>query len=149
MMAVKRSVTMDSRSSQLSGKESAGQKLIRGHLGSLEADLMQLLWDQPEGLTVRDLVRALPGRPRAYTTVMTVTARLHEKGLLERSPLGRAYVYRPALSRDEFLHRLSSERVRSLIAEFGELAVAHFVGEVRQLPRSEIERIREMLREGE
>jgi len=140
---------MESRSIQLSAKESAGQKLIRGHLGSLEADLMQLLWEQPDGLAVRDLVQALPGRKRAYTTVMTVTARLHEKGLLDRTPVGRAYVYRPALSRDEFIHRLSSERVRGLIAEFGDLAVTHFVGEVRQLPRSEIERIREMLSEDE
>lgn len=140
---------MCSRSTCLSEKESAGDKLIRGHLGSLEADLMQLLWKRPGGLTVRDLMKALPGRERAYTTVMTVTARLHEKGLLDRTPMSRAYVYRPAVSRDEFLRRLSSARVRSLIAEFGELAVTQFVGELRQLPAEEIARIRKMLGEGE
>ena len=40
-------------------------------------------------------------RPLAYTTVMTVLVRLWNKGRLERQADGRAYVYRPLLSREE------------------------------------------------
>lgn len=125
-------------------RNSAQEKLIRKHLGSLEAEVMQVLWKKP-GSSVRDVAEALDGRKRAYTTVMTVMNRLYEKGLLLRSPVGRAYVYEPAMTEDEFLHRVSGQQVRNLIEDFGELAVAQFVGEVRQLPPEEIERIRSML----
>lgn len=43
-------------------------------------------------LTVGE-VRAELGGDLAYTTVMTVLARLYEKGLVNRERAGRAYVY--------------------------------------------------------
>jgi predicted transcriptional regulator len=120
-------------------------KLVERYLGSLEARVMRILWASP-GLTVRDVASRLPRvRRRAYTTVMTVMNRLHEKGLLSRKLADRAYVYRPRLSESEFLQDLTQKRVQSLIAEFGDVAVANFVGEIRQLGPEEFEKLRRLV----
>lgn len=122
-------------------------KLIDRYLGSLEARVMRILWASP-GLTVRDVASRLPrGRRRAYTTVMTVMNRLHEKGLLARKLADRAYVYSPKLNESEFLQDLTQKRVQSLIAEFGDVAVANFVGEVKQLGPEEFEKLRRLIEE--
>jgi predicted transcriptional regulator len=125
--------------------ESGDAKLIERHLGSLEARVMRVLWASP-GLTVRDVASRLPrGRRRAYTTIMTVMNRLFEKGLLSRKLVERAYVYSPKLNEAEFLQDLTQKRVQSLIAEFGDVAVAHFVGEIKQLGPKEFEKLRRLV----
>ena len=65
-----------------------------------ELELVDVLWRLGEG-TVQDVCNGLE-RELAYTTVMT-TLRLLEsrKGVLERVKRGRAYVYRPLVTRDE------------------------------------------------
>jgi predicted transcriptional regulator len=99
-------------------------------LGPLEAVVMERLWKRGTA-TVREIVEDL-GRTRAlaYTTVMTIMTRLHEKGLLERARDGKTYVYRPAVSRQEHRERLSRELVRGLVDEFGEVALAQFAEEL-------------------
>jgi predicted transcriptional regulator len=126
--------------------ESGDAKLIERYLGSLEALVMRVLWASP-GLTVRDVASRLPKgrRRRAYTTIMTVMNRLHEKGLLSRKLTDRAYVYRPRLDESEYVQDLTQKRVQSLIAEFGDVAVANFVGEVKQLGPEEFEKLRRLV----
>lgn len=65
-----------------------------------ELELMDVLWQLGEG-TVQDVCNNL-GRDLAYTTVMT-TLRLLErkKNVLQRVKHGRAYVYRPVVTREE------------------------------------------------
>ena len=129
--------------------EQASRRLIEKHLGSLEAQIIRILWERPS-LPVRDVVEALPGRrARAYTTVMTVMNRLTEKGLLKRRPDGRAYVYTPIVSEEEFVEQLTRSMVRSLLNDFGDVAVANFVGELRDTDPGEFQRLRELVeREG-
>ncbi len=96
-------------------------------LGSLEAQVMGRVWSRGSA-TVRDVVDDL-GKTRhlAYTTVMTIMTRLHEKGLLRRSRDGKTYLYRPAFSREQFRARVSRDIVRSLVVEFGDVALAQFL----------------------
>lgn len=102
-------------------------------LGPLEAAVMERLWTRGSA-TVRDIVDDL-GRSRAlaYTTVMTIMSRLHEKGLLQRVRSGKTYVYRPAVSREGHRERLSRELVRGLVDEFGDVALAHFAAELESV----------------
>lgn len=99
-------------------------------LGPLEAAVMERLWKRGTA-TVREIVDDL-GRSRAlaYTTVMTIMSRLHEKGLLQRDRAGKTYIYRPAVSREEHRERLSRELVRGLVDEFGDVALAQFAAEL-------------------
>jgi len=70
-------------------------------LAPLELDCMNMLWPLGEA-TVRDIRDALAEkRPRAYTTIMTIMDRLARKGIVERRRVGRAYKYRPNLSRED------------------------------------------------
>lgn len=70
-------------------------------LGKLEAAVMDVLWSADGALTVRDVLGKMPPqRNLAYTTVMTVLSNLHRKGMVAREPAGRAYSYRPTVSRE-------------------------------------------------
>ncbi|HET8569304.1 MAG TPA: BlaI/MecI/CopY family transcriptional regulator [Candidatus Limnocylindria bacterium] len=99
-------------------------------MGPLEAAVMDRLWTRGRA-TVREIVDDLARtRALAYTTVMTIMTRLHEKGLLVRDRDGKGYVYRPAFSREEHRARLSRELVKGLVDEFGDVALAHFAAEL-------------------
>ncbi len=99
-------------------------------LGPLEAEVMDRLWKRGRA-TVRDILGDV-GRTRslAYTTVMTIMTRLHDKGLLARDREGKTYVYRPAFTREEHRARLTRDLVRGLVDEFGDVALAHFAVEL-------------------
>jgi predicted transcriptional regulator len=93
---------------------------------------MQVLWAAKEPLAVRAVLERLNrGRrpPLAYTTVMTVMARLAEKEVLRRHREGRGYAYEAAVP-DE-----AAIAVHELVRDYGEAAVAQFVDEARADPR--------------
>lgn len=98
-------------------------------LGRLEAAVMDVLWSADGPLTVREVLERMPAqRNLAYTTVMTVLTNLHRKGMLGREPAGRAYAYRPSLSRQEAaaasLREIldASDDPRSVLMYFAETA---------------------------
>ncbi|GAB2495027.1 BlaI/MecI/CopY family transcriptional regulator [Luteococcus sediminum] len=65
---------------------------------------MEILWQQEEVLSVRDVHEALlQDRPLAYTTVMTVLDRLAKKGIVSRERGGRAWLYRSVDSRADLV----------------------------------------------
>ncbi|MBU2663617.1 BlaI/MecI/CopY family transcriptional regulator [Actinoplanes bogorensis] len=62
--------------------------------GTLEAEVMALLWDRGEPLTTTEVHAAL-GAELAYNTVQTILIRLHEKKAVERRKVGRGHAYWP------------------------------------------------------
>lgn len=98
-------------------------------LGTLEAAVMEVLWSTDGSVTVREVLDKMPAqRNLAYTTVMTVLSNLHRKGMVDREPSGRAYSYRPTLTREgaaaaslrEVL--AASDDPRSVLLHFAETA---------------------------
>jgi len=70
-----------------------------------ELELMDVLWKTGEA-KVQDVCDALP-RELAYTTVMTTLNLLYKKKkVLKRVKRGRAFVYRPTVSREEMSHTM-------------------------------------------
>ncbi len=70
-------------------------------LGDLEKQVMDRMWSWDRPVAVREILADLrPERDLAYTTIMTVMDNLHRKGVLTREKDGRAYLYRPVLSRE-------------------------------------------------
>lgn len=109
-------------------------------LGPLEAEVMAVAWSAGEPVGVRAVLDRLnEGRtpPLAYTTVMTVMARLAEKEILGRRLNGRGYVYEPAVP------DAAAIAVRNLMRDFGDAAVAGFVDEAKADPklRARLERL--------
>jgi predicted transcriptional regulator len=77
----------------------------------LELECLSVLWRMGES-SVRTVKEALaPGRPLAYTTVMTMLERLAKKHLVGRRKTGRHFVYAALVERDE-VRRLA---VRNLV----------------------------------
>jgi len=96
-------------------------------LTDLEADVMQLVWGKGSA-TVRDVYKAIQStRPLAYTTVMTVLSKLAEKGIVERSTKGRAYVYRPKVSKKEVAQRNIAKLTQKFFDGSPRALVAHLI----------------------
>ena len=123
-------------------------KLISGKLlGELEAEIMQHMWDI-ERATVQHIVRLINRqRPIAYTTVMTVMGHLVEKGLLTRTAEGKRYQYQIAQSKEEFLRNTSQHMVRNILHDFGDLAIAGFLGEISRVKPEKLEELQSLLQE--
>src|SRR5436190_16879612 len=70
-------------------------------LTDAELRLMEVIWDRGSA-SVGEVVDALPKRtPLAYSTVLTTLRILEEKGYLCHVKEGRAFIYHPAVGRDE------------------------------------------------
>lgn len=107
-----------------------GPRDISLPLGDLELAVMEHLWNAGSG-DVRSVHRALGSEsPRASNTVQSTLERLSRKGLLLRRKRSRAFVYEPALSREDLLlktmsqiaDRLGNADSQVLMASFVELA---------------------------
>jgi predicted transcriptional regulator len=71
-----------------------------------ELEVLKVLWDRGPS-TVREVLDVLTVvRPRAYTSVMSLLNVMTDKGLVSRSPKGRAFVYRAKSNRSQTLRRL-------------------------------------------
>ncbi len=114
-------------------------------LGALEAEVMLHMWKMQKA-TVQQIVELLRAeRPIAYTTVMTVMGHLVEKGLLSRTADRNRYIYQVAQTKEEFLRAASQAMVRRVLNDFGDLAIAGFMGEIGKTRPERLEDLRKML----
>ena len=103
-------------------------KEVKPNLGSLENDIMHIIWQSKEPLTVRAVLEAVcKKRPCAYTTVMTVMNRLVEKSILKRRKVGGHYQYQAALAQVAFAGQRTRKVLKQLIYQYGDAAIAQFV----------------------
>ncbi len=116
-------------------------------LGRLELEVMEFMWQADEA-TVRQVGKSINRiRPIAYTTVMTVMGHLVDKGLLTRTMEGKRYRYRLTQSKNEFLYQALQRMIRTLVNDFGDLAVAGFLGEISKIDTDRLEQLRLLARE--
>ncbi|HTS32508.1 MAG TPA: BlaI/MecI/CopY family transcriptional regulator [Thermoplasmata archaeon] len=115
-------------------------------LGALETEVMSTL-RQLEEAPAANVRRSLErqGTRVAYTTVATILARLHAKGLVRRrrEPCrgGERYVYRPAEVEEKYLKNI----LRGVVAMFGPAGVVHLNEELAKLNPNEEKALRRRL----
>ncbi len=80
--------------------------------GELETEVLEALLASPTAMTAGEVQQAV-ARDLAYTTVLTILVRLHDKGALERERRGRAYAYRPVSDRAGLVARRMSQALAS------------------------------------
>jgi predicted transcriptional regulator len=117
-----------------------------GHvLGELETAVMELLWREA-GLTVNQVEERLQQRRQiAHTTVLTTLDRMHRKGYLTREKKGKAFVYTPRYTREEFERGLAQEVLGALLGGLGDPVLSTFV-ELVGADEAKLERLEELIR---
>src|SRR5687768_13992922 len=113
-------------------------------LGEREEQVMDLLWESPP-MSVRDVCNALRRKRLAYTTLMTTLDRLYRKGLLARSRDGIAYVYRPAMSREDYHRRVVEGAMSQLVASAAEPVLAAFVDIAADIDEDNLARLERLI----
>lgn len=112
------------------------------NLGDLERSVMEELWRSDEALSVREVhSRVTADRALAYTTVMTVLDRLAKKKVVERRRDGRAWIYRPAQSREQMV----AEVMHSALTDAEDGASAALVAFVGRASDDEVALLRQAL----
>ncbi len=109
-------------------------------LGSLEARVVTAMWEMGEG-TVGDVLNRLNagnGKDLAYNTVMTVMARLADKGLFRRERHGRLYRYQPAVDHQGLVEQQVADRFLEIIETYGESAWPIISHEARKVGLTEL-----------
>lgn len=104
-------------------------------LHELEAEVMEVVWERGES-SVRDVMVALNGdngKERAYTTYMTIMARLDAKGMLERRRQGKTDFYTSTYARDQYADMRARAELESVVNQYGEVALAHIARQMAAL----------------
>jgi predicted transcriptional regulator len=117
-------------------------------LGKLERQVLDQAWQRGE-VSVRDVYVAFEERV-AYTTLMTTLDRLFRKQILERRKDGRAFLYSPAVSREEFEHGIREDVIDGLLgggAEGIEPVLACIVDTVSERDREMLDELDRLVRE--
>lgn len=96
-------------------------------LGDLETAVMELLWRELHQTVTEVEERLQRGREIAHTTVQTTLDRMHRKGYLTREKQGKAFVYAPRYTREEFELGVAQEVLGALLQQFTEPALSAFV----------------------
>ena len=96
---------------------------------------MEEIWPREE-TCVREVMEAVNGRgdtDRAYTTYMTIMARLHKKGLLIRRREGKTDLYRAVYTRERYADLRAGAAIDSIVDQFGEVALAQLARQMAHL----------------
>lgn len=117
-------------------------------LGPLERQVLEETWHREE-ISVRDVFVSFDQRV-AYTTLMTTLDRLYKKGLLSRRKSGRAFLYSPSLTREEFEQGIAEDVIDGLLgrgAHGVEPVLACIVDAVSENDRELLDELDRLIRE--
>ena len=115
--------------------------------GPLEAKIMDVLWNDVE-MTIKDVQQVLEREKLTnFNTVMTVMNRLVDKEILQKRMEGRSFLYKPVLSREEFLTTQSKEMTNELMDEFGNVVVSHMLDALEDVDDALVAKLEQKIKE--
>lgn len=113
-------------------------------IGEAELAVMEALWNEAP-LTAAEVAERVPERGWSLATVKTMLGRLLAKGVLVHEEEGRRYLYRPAVSREDYEAQESTRLVDRLFGGKVSPLVAHLARRER-LSESDIAEIEALLK---
>ena len=120
-------------------------------LHELEFAVMAQVWQLGRASVheVHDKLNASDTKQRAYTTLLSVMRRLHQKGFLARERADRVDYYTPLVSRTRYAHVQTRAVLDSLVDQYGDVALAHFARKVESLSLEQLAKLRRLADEEE
>lgn len=118
-------------------------KRKRPAMSPAETEALRLVWEF-EKATVQQVYDALPAnRKVTYVTVATLLRRLEEKGYLKHRTQGKAFVYVPAVRKEEVISRTIGDLVQRLFGGNPVPLMQHLALH-SEISDEDIERLREL-----
>ncbi len=117
-----------------------------GVLGPLERRVMTHLWNAGPS-TVGEVVATLnagDSSPHAYTTVMTILARLFEKAYVTRTKEGRGFRYVAAVDEASIGSVAARRELQQLVERYGQATVAAFAADLAGADPDLVRRLRDL-----
>ena len=116
-------------------------------LTKAEMQVMNALWEMPEGGCIHDIIAHYPDPKPAYTTVSTFLKILLNKGFVEfRKFSGKTHTYYPLISKENYTNQVMTDVKESFFGGSGSSLVKFFV-EQEKLSESEIKELIEIIKE--
>jgi predicted transcriptional regulator len=112
-------------------------------LTAAEHRIMDVLWAMETG-TVADVTAAVGDPPLAYTTVLTTLRTLERKGYVRHKLQGRAFVYLPAVDRDEMRRGVVGYVLREFFDDSPRTLMLNLLASER-IDKDELQRLRTMI----
>lgn len=126
------------------------REVLARTFGPSRSQVLEAMWRKPGPATVKNPHPSFP--PPAYTTLMTTLDRLHTKGALVRTKLGRVYADEPRFARSAMEQRLAARSVAQLLGEALdrraiEPLLSCFVDAVSERDRSSLDDLERLLKQ--
>lgn len=116
-------------------------------LTKAEMQVMNALWEMPDGGCIHDIIAHYPDPKPAYTTVSTFLKILLNKGFVEfRKLSGKTHTYYPLISKENYTNQVMTDVKESFFGGSGSSLVKFFV-EKEKLSESEIKELIEIIQE--
>lgn len=114
-------------------------------LTHVEEETMQAIWRTGEG-NVKAFMENMD-EPAPYTTVASTVKNLEKKGYLTSRLIGNAYLYKPAVSEEEYKKKFMGSVVKEYFDNSYKELVSFFV-EQKKLSAKELKEILELIEKG-
>lgn len=115
-------------------------------LTKAEMQVMNALWNLPEGGCIHEIIALYPEPKPAYTTISTFLKILHSKGFVEYKKLkGKTYTYYPIVSRIEYTSTVMKDVKNSFFGGSVSSMVKFFV-EKEEISEKDIKELLDMIK---
>jgi len=112
-------------------------------MSAAETEVLRLVWEAKEA-TVQKVYDALPARRKVtYVTVATLLRRLEEKGYLKHRVRGKAFVYTPAVKKEDVINRTIGDLVQRLFGG-NPVPLMQHLALYSEISDEDIEKLREL-----
>lgn len=116
-----------------------------GSLTSSQFEIMQLLWESKDGMSVVEIWETLGvGRDVSRTTILNQVDRLEKRGWLERNKVDGVFRYRPAVDKKSTEGKLASDFLEEFFDGSATSLVLSLLGSER-LSHTELKRLKALL----
>lgn len=110
-----------------------------------EEEVMQSVWRTGEG-NIKSFMENMD-EPAPYTTIASIIKNLEKKGFLSSRMLGNSYIYKPAVTEEEYKRKFMGNVVKEYFDNSYKELVNFFV-EQKKLSAKELKEIINMIEKG-
>ena len=118
-------------------------------LTKAEMQVMNALWDMPDGGCIHDIIEKYPEPKPAYTTVSTFLKILFNKGFVDYRKLsGKTHTYYPLISREAYTGQVMKDVKDSFFGGSGS-SMVKFFAQNEKLSEADIKELLEIIQRNE